>query len=86
MNEMTAVGYYGGKLQQVASEIQGLGYTLSSMHSNLQGYVPRGGSSSELLSIAGTAARLKTQIDHLLSQVEKLCLAGEAVIAGPDKS
>lgn len=83
--KQTSIGYYGGQLQRIAAELQGLGYTVSSTHSNLVGPIPRGPQSSELMSIAGSAARLKVQIDHVLSQLQQLCLAGEATISGEDK-
>lgn len=81
MIKLTAVGYLGRRLQLLGQELQGLGYNLSSMDGELR--APTGASRSrsgeEFHHIAGTAARLRAQIEATLKHAQQLMFECESV-------
>jgi hypothetical protein len=67
-----AVVYYSQKLLRLGQELHGLGYSLGSI---TDARLPE---AMELHNLAGTAARLHSQIGQALETVEKLMYAAEA--------
>lgn len=75
----TAVAYYGAQLQRQSQEVQGLGYSLCSIGADIQNAMPRTASAYELHNLAGTAARLKSQMEETLQCVMRLLYEAEKV-------
>jgi hypothetical protein len=84
MSELTptlsAVGYYADQVGKLVSELQGIQYTLMNIHRwCLDPAFAEAPSAQSLAYLAGTAAGLRSRLEHALEAVERLAYAGETV-------
>lgn len=89
IHKLTAVGYYGDQLQRLSNDLQGLAFNLHEMHSCLQRNAfdrceRAQDTAARFMNLGGSAAKLRSQLAHVLGSVEQLAYTAESVAPKTD--